>query len=201
MFGTPLCNFEALSTSRARGCKFCTIIENEILRVGPTPPTAGFFWTKGRLVMGHHKHVKFEIFAKQDTPLSPPFPDSYDFHPYVRVGGHPLGDTGSSEASALIQTWIVRCQRDHPTCDGWSAAELPDRVLDVGSLSNSEVRLLEDTNSLGRRLYACLSHRWNSQTENFVLRRIVYGNSCRRSLKTFCIPYSKMQSKWPGGLA
>ena len=71
--------------------------------------------------------------------------------------------TDSPECRLLLSTWLIQCAITHHTCqaetrDDW----LPSRVLDVGFLSDANVRLIIDTNTVPKARYFTLSHAWGS---------------------------------------
>ncbi|KAH8811166.1 heterokaryon incompatibility protein-domain-containing protein [Xylogone sp. PMI_703] len=68
--------------------------------------------------------------------------------------------TDSDEAFQLVQDWLNACTRTHSTCRTLANAELPLRLLDVGSWQETarEPFLSTKHPDLGR--YACLSYCW-----------------------------------------
>jgi Heterokaryon incompatibility protein (HET) len=70
----------------------------------------------------------------------------------------------------VITTWMKNCERTHPNCNigvvGDSLADmgqdevvkLPRRVIDVGNLADTGIRLIDSSNIEGQ--YVALSHRW-----------------------------------------
>jgi hypothetical protein len=81
--------------------------------------------------------------------------------------GRPWPDISSVYSATCTQIDIERvlteiqiCARTHPECGTPSDSSLPTRVLDVGTMSNPSLRLVEPLDELAIGRWACLSHVW-----------------------------------------
>ncbi|KAF5560494.1 het-domain-containing protein [Fusarium phyllophilum] len=69
-------------------------------------------------------------------------------------------DSGSSGALRVVSSWLRNCQETHEKCCH-NHTTLPSRVLAVGCIGGSSIKLIEpDTGIVGN--YAALSHCWGS---------------------------------------
>ncbi|KAF5534324.1 het-domain-containing protein [Fusarium napiforme] len=69
-------------------------------------------------------------------------------------------DSGSSGALRVVSSWLKNCQDNHEKCY-YDQTALPSRVLAVGSIGGSSIKLIEpDAGTVGK--YASLSHCWGS---------------------------------------
>ncbi|KAJ1323720.1 HET domain-containing protein [Microdochium nivale] len=87
-----------------------------------------------------------------------------------RTNCHPTGDTGSKEAMQILRRWLSECINEHPDCGGDQQNILPKRVLEILDHNSAETRLLV-TNEAQVDRYACLSHRWCTETNQVALKR------------------------------
>jgi hypothetical protein len=72
-------------------------------------------------------------------------------------------NTGSNESWEVGLRWIENCRANHPKCNTETKENwLPDRVLDVGTLSSPSLRLHITSESSLRSPYTTLSHCWGS---------------------------------------
>ena len=70
--------------------------------------------------------------------------------------------TGSSSAFRMATAWLVECSEHHPYCDTPAAleAQLPTRVIDVGSAESGNDACLLETEGRITGSYIALSHCW-----------------------------------------
>ena len=73
----------------------------------------------------------------------------------------PSGDTGSEASMKLIAAWMESCLKDHTKCFKAESTALPRRVLFIGE--EGPMRLIEPEPG-HRARYACLSHRWGTDS-------------------------------------
>ncbi|KAK5999198.1 hypothetical protein PT974_01589 [Cladobotryum mycophilum] len=73
------------------------------------------------------------------------------------------GDTASDEAFQKATNWYKECNETHPGCSFSEIPYLPERVLDIAAEDTTSGVKLILTNGKRER-YACLSHRWGSET-------------------------------------
>lgn len=88
-----------------------------------------------------------------------------------RKGGnarHVLPDPGSESCFDIIKQWIAKCKKEHPDCieaESRIQRRLPTRLIDVGLVGNTKIRLVEPKEepwcSLAQETeYVALSHCW-----------------------------------------
>ncbi|KAF5687193.1 hypothetical protein FDENT_5517 [Fusarium denticulatum] len=69
-------------------------------------------------------------------------------------------DSGSPGALRVVSLWLMNCQDNHEKCCH-DQTTLPSRVLAVGSIGDSSIKLIEpNAGTMGK--YASLSHCWGS---------------------------------------
>ncbi|KFA70604.1 hypothetical protein S40285_04681 [Stachybotrys chlorohalonatus IBT 40285] len=69
-------------------------------------------------------------------------------------------DSGSNQSLDIVATWLKDCNETHGECSS-APTSLPTRLLEVGSLSDDYIRLVETgAGAMGR--YASLSYCWGS---------------------------------------
>lgn len=90
-------------------------------------------------------------------------------HPYIVSLDQPSGDTGGLKAQRRLKNWISACDREHEGCGGMEEKPLTHRLIRIEDHLSGKIRLVEMEGEMGR--YACLSHRWCSQTESASLRK------------------------------
>ncbi|KAK4960603.1 hypothetical protein LTR10_003499 [Elasticomyces elasticus] len=80
------------------------------------------------------------------------------------VTGRPLpGVAGCDDDIATIRSWIDTCHSEHATsCFFPPRMKLPKRVIDVGTIKNSRIHLVE-TYDATEGLYNTLSHCWGGK--------------------------------------
>jgi hypothetical protein len=73
--------------------------------------------------------------------------------------------TGSSSSFRIASAWLAECTLHHPYCDTplASEAQLPTRVIDVGSMERHNSSLIETEGQMKGR-YAALSHCWGGNS-------------------------------------
>jgi hypothetical protein len=77
-------------------------------------------------------------------------------------------DTGSDANIRLARSWYIRCQGTHLRCAVSTSTELPKRVIDVGSIGATQLRLVDG--GPNDEPYAALSHCWGKWCEDHALK-------------------------------
>lgn len=87
--------------------------------------------------------------------LHPPFP--------IQVGFPELPEPGSDTFFSIIKLWLQDCDLGHRSCQG-ASGYLPTRLIDVGSLEEPSLRLVETKrDNVLNKQYIALSHPWGDK--------------------------------------
>ena len=115
----------------------------------------------------------------------------------IQIGGPVLSDLEDSASTAffdLANGWLKNCDDNHTGCQVQLAHESPTRLIDVGTLANPELRLVETEHKiLGDPRYIALSHQWGNIEAYEAFMTVRNDHSQRgRDLATFkiSIPYA-----------
>ncbi|KAM7191485.1 heterokaryon incompatibility protein [Rhypophila sp. PSN 637] len=157
----------------AKGCVICLKMAEELeRRIGPYNSVNKKAWTSNAIILrpiqvnlqnGSHGGVFWIKFRCGDVAIHfnvYPFTESNNPVPIpsTMVVGHKVNDPGSKEAFAQIRAWLKWCIDNHQKCK--SPNTMPTRVLNVGTVGDSTVRLevTQPTTHTGH--YMTLSHCW-----------------------------------------
>ncbi|KAI1322533.1 heterokaryon incompatibility protein-domain-containing protein [Xylariaceae sp. FL0255] len=155
-----------LLASQNRGCQTCERLLKVFSEWGDSH--RGIRWQRGGFGGGFNGD-RIEVFISLNN--RPPLSYPLGIHPFVEYAQIPSGHTGSPETLGLLDTWISKCLNDHAQCryQTPSNTSLPTRLLYIGTEDAPELKLVQTDPSMGSVLYACLSHRWNSETRSIAL--------------------------------
>ncbi|KLU88827.1 hypothetical protein MAPG_07810 [Magnaporthiopsis poae ATCC 64411] len=165
-------SFHELKEAARAGCHLCSLIE--FYCTGYTVdwefPILLSLDLRDKDDRGYAFHVRTgesqtEIhLALKGTKNPPPQQAKTHYHP----------DGGIPEAMFdMIRDWLQQCEIEHKECHHNSPGRMPTRLVDVGTLDSSTVRLIEVNNGL-HAPYLTLSHCWGQNPK--IYRRTSGGN-------------------------
>ncbi|KAK8059328.1 heterokaryon incompatibility protein [Apiospora saccharicola] len=133
-------------------CKLCRLIPDQ------DESTPLYFRASG----GYTAHIKQKMHTLSSDGTNTRNPRSIPSG--VHFPGRPVVDKNSEWAAAAAKAWLRECQENHPECRARGEhPRLPTRILDVGSMSDSQwIRLripVEDQ----RGEYLALSYCWGGE--------------------------------------
>ncbi|KAK8128610.1 HET-domain-containing protein [Apiospora sp. TS-2023a] len=145
--------------SVAEGCKICLILGYLAIETDDEAPLVG-------RIGGYVNPVKREmhILSSDDTSTSNPTSNPSDDPLGGHFPGRALVKKTSERAVTAAKSWLRECQENHPECGiRGERPQLPTRVLDVASMSDSpSVRLhIPEENQRGE--YLALSYCWGGE--------------------------------------
>lgn len=172
-------NLDTLAESTALNCPLCTIVHNAVSHwkdrrdaakktsYGQEFSSAHDVVPSGKLYLarrygggdGFAVFIRIDLMALMLASVAftadqaSPLAEKLLLRPFSQ-------DSGSSGALSVVSSWLKNCHDNHKKCCN-DETTLPTRVLAVGCIGDSNIRLIEpDAGTTGK--YASLSHCWGS---------------------------------------
>ncbi|KAK5651028.1 hypothetical protein OQA88_1800 [Cercophora sp. LCS_1] len=141
-----------------------------------------------RFQLADGRYFDIELFATEDQQGSRcPIPAAWEFETFPRYE-RTSPRSNSGEVLDKIEGWIEEClSPSHEFCTAPAEAELPTRVIDVGTRDSPVIRLVEPLGKAAR--YVCLSHCWGKEqiitTKKATIQERLAGIRMEELSKTF----------------
>ncbi|KAF2677147.1 HET-domain-containing protein [Lentithecium fluviatile CBS 122367] len=138
---------------RSTICDFCKMLYEVCMEKGEDQADiVRFTRNQSTLILANSEGLPaFSIF--RSPQLKPPFE--------VQIGLPELPVAGSDIFFEIIKLWLEDCVANHPLYQIVAQDRFPTRVIDIGTLDNPQLRLLETSEEgISCRDYIALTHPW-----------------------------------------
>lgn len=171
---------------RSKSCQLCKMLLDAYdTATGVKGEMVRFERNQSVIIMTGHRFPVLSVF--RSPKLNPPFA--------VQLGLAQLPQPGSDIFFDIAKSWLQDCDDNHPGCVGTVQCELPTRLIEVGTVENPLLRLVETRKEIvPSKDYVALSHPWGDTTKYTPFSTLRNDPENNYDVKNFkrSIPYNKL---------
>ncbi|KAJ4290397.1 hypothetical protein N0V90_010613 [Kalmusia sp. IMI 367209] len=144
---------------RSKDCDLCTLLHSCCSKnnVQENVPLR-FERNQSKIMMNHGPMPALSIFRSPNLRTPPP----------IQIGSPVLPYPGTQAFYKIVKSWLDDCDTHHKDCHVIGKSKFPTRLIDVGTLDDPQLRLLETSDhekDFADKQYIAISHPWGDATK------------------------------------